>query len=232
MYKSFYTILIKLALNDLHFRPNTACFCLFCVSEKWMVFIYWMNEFGTNQLNTCFSDSLINVHALFPNESAVWMNRLNLNDSLINSHLLSPTGDFNLTLSCYSIWKMFRLWECVQWMLALFGVWRLKEWMQRSNCSTLTLCWRWIQSRPWKTKTLSAVSMTATLTSAPLREENNSDCTHLQKRIDNSSKMIVHFEISSELSIKKTWKLFNQKPYHCRKYKLPFEQNIREFWLI
>ncbi len=30
------------------------------------------------------------------NESAVWMNQLNLNDSLINSHSLPPTGGFNL----------------------------------------------------------------------------------------------------------------------------------------
>ncbi len=32
------------------------------------------------------------------NESAVWMNRLNLNDSLINSHSLPPTGGFNFII--------------------------------------------------------------------------------------------------------------------------------------
>ncbi len=39
--------------------------------------------------------SLTQSNDLFLIESAVWMNGLNLNDSLINSHFLPPTGGIN-----------------------------------------------------------------------------------------------------------------------------------------
>ncbi len=67
--------------------------------------VYLLNEFEwiwtyTNKQidkNDSVIHSLTQSNALFLNESDVWMNQLNLNDSLINSHMLPPTGGFNFT---------------------------------------------------------------------------------------------------------------------------------------
>ncbi len=73
-----------------------------CLLIEWISFL---NE--SVDKNDSVIHSLTQSNALFLNESAVWMNRLNLNDSLINSHLLSPTGGFNFTFrlffSCLNI---------------------------------------------------------------------------------------------------------------------------------
>lgn len=87
---------------------------------------------------------------------------------------------------------------CSVWLLCLVCE-GLKEFMQWGYGCILTLCWRWILSLSWTTKALSAVSMTAPLTSDPLREENSSDWTHIQKSNDNSSELMVHYGFSSEI---------------------------------
>lgn len=115
-------------------------------------------------------------------------------------------------VTCFNCWNGFvsrhlSAWECIlrdnlfllnlsshpnniiclsvfsEWLLCL-ACKGLEELMQcgYGYAYILTLWWRWILSLPWKIKALSAVSMTATLTSDPLREENSSDWTYTKEQ--------------------------------------------------
>ncbi len=111
-YHNLIIILYKFskAISDSNFRYNIDFFfllnfanenssrqrsqrCFSSLSNDQCLLIEWIS-FLNESLNTWFSDSLINTVKCFVSE---WINRLNESQWLIISHLLPPTGGFNVT---------------------------------------------------------------------------------------------------------------------------------------